>query len=379
MRRFTSFFIMILLSIAMLSMAACSISPSLVPSSSVDSTVADESVNSSNPTTIGGEVIGDGALPILGSENEYDIYFQNTLNQQKNWIPTLEKKYKTVVSPFERTEYELYGIVELEGKVIAADVKQDCLIVFSPTGEILHKIGTTGNGISEFLTPTSLVVQNGNLYVLDSGNSRVQIFDKDLNYMKEINFIRPHTASELIFCDLAVDAEENIYISFMSSLISRVLCYPKNYVEGEMPIAVADGFNGFLAEYNGQVYAISHGNTFYEETWENGELINIKNGFGPGDSSLFRVHNDQMEKICDLPFAHSFLDFTVNEAGITVIAFGRSELEFYDFNGNYIKTISAQMPQMQERYSYLAEFGNGDYYLTGNEASSFIHFVKEEE
>ena len=378
MRRFTKVFIMVFMFITASSLAACAVAPSLTPSSSVGPIAADPSKDSLDPVMIGGEVKGDGALPILSSENEYDTYFQNTLSQQKDWAPTLERNYETVLSPFARTEYELYGIVELNGKIIAADIKQDCLVAFSPTGEVLNKVGTTGNGMSEFLRPTSLVVQNDNIYVLDSGNSRIQIFDKDLNYVKEIKLVRPRTVSELVFCDLAVDNEGNIYVSFMSSLISRILCYPQDYVEGEMPVAVADGFNGFLSEYKGQVYALSHGNTFYEEIRENGELTNIKNGFGPGDSSLFRVYKDRMEKICTLPFAHSFYDFTVNEAGITAIAFARSELELYDFDGNYIKTISTQTPQKQERYSYLTELENGDYYLTGNEVYSFIHFVKKE-
>ena len=52
----------------------------------------------------------------------------------------------------------------------------------------LKKIGSFGDEIEQFDRPYSFEFFNNQLYVLDSGNNRVQIFSEDLDFEKVINF-----------------------------------------------------------------------------------------------------------------------------------------------------------------------------------------------
>jgi peptidylamidoglycolate lyase len=57
---------------------------------------------------------------------------------------------------------------------------------FSPDGKFLLSWGTAGRELGQFDTPHSLALDpNGNVYVADRGNARLQIFDEDGNFLNE--------------------------------------------------------------------------------------------------------------------------------------------------------------------------------------------------
>lgn len=81
-------------------------------------------------------------------------------------------------------------------------------------GNHLYDIGKRGSGPGEFNLPRDLAIgKDGRLYVVDGGNFRVQIFDKDGKYLKSFgavgkqlgNFARPK--------EIATDNEGNVYVT----------------------------------------------------------------------------------------------------------------------------------------------------------------------
>ena len=57
------------------------------------------------------------------------------------------------------------------------------VVKISPTGVWLKAVGTNGSGPNQFSTPHGLTTDtNGNVYVGDRGNNRIQIYDYDLNF-----------------------------------------------------------------------------------------------------------------------------------------------------------------------------------------------------
>ena len=72
------------------------------------------------------------------------------------------------------------GILCREQDIILVDRGKDCLIRADYEGNFIQSVGGTGNGPLEFVSPTGIASFKGRIYVIDSGNNRVQVLSKDL-------------------------------------------------------------------------------------------------------------------------------------------------------------------------------------------------------
>ena len=78
---------------------------------------------------------------------------------------------------------------------------------FSPEGELLLSWGESGEGPGQFALPHGIFAhRNGNIYVADRENHRIQIFDHNGTFINQwmTNFNMP--------CTLFVDSDDNVYI-----------------------------------------------------------------------------------------------------------------------------------------------------------------------
>jgi len=74
------------------------------------------------------------------------------------------------------------------GNIFVSDGYGNSRVVkFSKAGDFIKEWGTKGSNPGEFRTPHSIAVDaKGNVYVADRGNQRIQVFDNDGNYLREI-------------------------------------------------------------------------------------------------------------------------------------------------------------------------------------------------
>ncbi|MDQ7815620.1 MAG: NHL repeat-containing protein [Melioribacteraceae bacterium] len=73
------------------------------------------------------------------------------------------------------------------GFIFIADAGTNEIIKLDTLGNILKVIGGYGWSASAFDYPTDIFANTLNVYVADRNNDRIQIFDKDLNYLSEIS------------------------------------------------------------------------------------------------------------------------------------------------------------------------------------------------
>lgn len=82
-----------------------------------------------------------------------------------------------------------------------------CILKFAPDGEFVSCWGTNGTGPGEFDVPHSMVIDDeGHLHVADRSNGRLQVFDADGRYLRQVAL--PGTP-----CGLHRTADGDIYLA----------------------------------------------------------------------------------------------------------------------------------------------------------------------
>jgi DNA-binding beta-propeller fold protein YncE len=100
---------------------------------------------------------------------------------------------------------ETGGVSSEEHRVRALDLD---------SGKLLFDIGKRGDGPGEFNLPRDAVVgADGLLYVVDSGNFRIQVFDAEGKFVKTFGAIGRQTGQFSRPKEIAADDQGNIYVA----------------------------------------------------------------------------------------------------------------------------------------------------------------------
>jgi len=132
----------------------------------------------------------------------------------------LSEKFGGMDVPEEQTLNNPVDIsVDREGIVFVLDSKDNDIKVFQKNGAFIKKLGRGGSGPGEFQQPWTLEIIQGQLYVVDTGNGRVQILDKDGRYLKSykmpLNYGR----------GLAFDFMGNIYVNTVGFRSKKIISF----------------------------------------------------------------------------------------------------------------------------------------------------------
>src|ERR1700704_4889935 len=81
---------------------------------------------------------------------------------------------------------------DTQGNIFVADGYNNSRVAkFTKDGDFVKAIGSRGNAPGQFNTPHTIAADaKGNIYVGDRGNSRIQVFDPDLNPIRIISNVR---------------------------------------------------------------------------------------------------------------------------------------------------------------------------------------------
>ena len=81
---------------------------------------------------------------------------------------------------------------DTQGNIFVADGYNNSRVAkFTKDGDFVKSIGSRGTAPGQFNTPHTIAADaKGNIYVGDRGNSRIQVFDPDLNPLRIISNVR---------------------------------------------------------------------------------------------------------------------------------------------------------------------------------------------
>ena len=82
---------------------------------------------------------------------------------------------------------------------------------FTPQGEFVTEFGSHGTGEGQFQRPSGMAWQNGEVFVVDAFNNRIQVFSDEGRFLRVISL--PETTSPLAYpYDLRVTSNNLIYV-----------------------------------------------------------------------------------------------------------------------------------------------------------------------
>ena len=104
--------------------------------------------------------------------------------------------------------WEVY--VDFESKLIyGTDNHHHTLKMMTMDGRLLKSVGGRGNQPGQFQWPNGIrCSREGEIYVCDTMNSRIQVFDKELKFLRLIDKLVLHTPDDLDF-----DEQGNLYVA----------------------------------------------------------------------------------------------------------------------------------------------------------------------
>ena len=104
--------------------------------------------------------------------------------------------------------------VDGQGNVYVADSFNDRIQKFDSSGNYLGQWGSCGSGNGQFKGPLGVAVDGqGNVYVADTGNNRIQKFDSSGGYLGQWGSYGSENGQFKYPIGVAVDGKGNIYVA----------------------------------------------------------------------------------------------------------------------------------------------------------------------
>lgn len=263
------------------------------------------------------------------------------------------------------------GIAYDNGRIFICDSEENTVKIFDDEFNFLYSIGSTGNEIGCFLNPSDITILDGKAYVLDSGNNRLQIID-----MEGVPIATKHL--------LNLSAAQNKYYSHLSVTSPSEFAFTVQDI-GE--IAQIYWWNGsdiesIYSPFMGSVYS-SAGRTYAINLYEFTQMSIEHTVAESGKNSLLVFNGRTLESETALPYMYSTADFAVLDDQLFVLSSLWNRLDRFDLQGNYIETIAqfsfdSDKPVKYDSYLAVDEM-NSKFYITVKENSIIYEVYKCEE
>jgi len=155
----------------------------------------------------------------LALDKEMNVYVADTKQRRVLVYDSLGLFLRTLGSP-DDLERPTGVAVSRDGERIYVIDRSDNesdhhqVVVYGKNGDKIKVIGSRGIGDGQFNVPLQgTVAPDGTLYVLDSGNFRVQAFDRDGNFLNAFGRVGANLGNLARPRGIAVDDEGNVYVS----------------------------------------------------------------------------------------------------------------------------------------------------------------------
>lgn len=254
-----------------------------------------------------------------------------------------------------------FGIAALQDSVIICDIGNHCLREFDFNGNELRTIGQLGNGSGEFIRPTGLSYSNEAFYVVDSGNNRIQVLDRNLEYQREYVLDKLNGNTDTYYTDIAI-CKNDTGIVLTNSIVQEDAT--AHFVDSNGSVKKTSFvINGYASCEDDRMYCL---NTF--ELFKSGTsyVADIKK------SKLCEYVNDEVRDIFEFPSIYGPTDFIIDGDDIYVLSCVWAQLDHFKTDGSYIETIW-EFEQLSPE-SFLESTPQGGFVVTDGQ-NKVVYFL----
>ncbi|MCM2268301.1 MAG: 6-bladed beta-propeller [Elusimicrobiales bacterium] len=111
--------------------------------------------------------------------------------------------------------------VDQKGLIYVADTGNDRVQIFNPDGTFNNMFGESGSGDGQFKSPSSVAVNaKGNIYVADTRNRKVKAFSPDGMFLFSVG---PEAGNLILASPVAVRCDENKNVYVLDSALKKVI------------------------------------------------------------------------------------------------------------------------------------------------------------
>jgi len=227
------------------------------------------------------------------------------------------------------------------GCIFVSDSENHRIEIFEPDGTLRQTLGSKGSQDGEFNSPSGITLNSkGHLIVCDTNNSRVQIFDAHLNHIRTVGSRGGRAGRFLTPTSVAVDSYDLIYVTDSGN--HRIQIFSS---EGSLQRVIGAGYErqGFrnggsedgelntpsgiaVNGHNGQIYVAEACNNRVQVFSNEGQFL-FK--FGTGGTTGASLNNPSSITLTD-------------QGHLIVCDSGNHRLQIFDSNdGTFLNTINA--------------------------------------
>ncbi len=195
-----------------------------------------------------------------------------------------------------------------------------------------------GNGEGEFDAPAAITTDEQYIYVAGEKDGRIQFFDFDGNYQKEV-YIEELDDISVRILDVESDGT-NLYVSAGSMDEKRLGVYLIDQNDNVKKIGKTEiGCFGRNIKTNEIYFANAY------EYFEKDDMF----GYQGGKSFLARITDGKLKRMFLLPEGYLPAKLYIEDDKIYIFSEALMEVDVFDYSGNYIETLFAETAETENR------------------------------
>lgn len=255
-------------------------------------------------------------------------------------------------------------IVCTEQAIYVVNQGNNNILVFNYEGKLLETFGNYGQGESEFTNPQAIALNDDNIYVVEKESCRIQVFDRNFTFVKEIILDTLKNTFGVSAFDLEVDQQGNIYLT-VEGIEPKLLKVYKIKTNGKIEKIGSKLIGVMDRSADDKIYF-----TPTYEFFENKHELGYRSGL-----SYVGTMDNSLDKMFDLTNKYTPTSIAVSKDRIYLFSNYMKQIDEFLFDGGYVRTLYREEPTDDNFGMTHMDMFKDSFYMTDSE-NNVIYIFK---